>query len=38
MLFFFVETVRKVNLPFIAKEVKMSHKPTPKNPARQEKK
>jgi hypothetical protein len=32
MLLSFVETVRKVSLPFIAKEVKMRHMPTPKNP------
>jgi hypothetical protein len=29
MLFSFAETVRKTSLPFIAKEVKMSHMPTP---------
>jgi hypothetical protein len=33
MLLSFAETVRKASLPFIAKEVKMSHMPTPKNPA-----
>ena len=38
MLLSFAETVRKASLPFIAKEVKMSHMPTPKNPAWQEKK